>query len=72
MNVSNVLKAGLTGVFLVGLMSAAPAMADIDVSAATTALSTDGKDALETVGMALIGLAGVAVVFKWAKAAFFG
>lgn len=51
---------------------ASPAMAAIDVSAATTALTTDGTSAITTVGGALLTLAGVAVVFKWAKAAFFG
>lgn len=49
-----------------------PALAAIDVSAATTALTTDGTSAITTVGTALLTLAGVAVVFKWAKAAFFG
>lgn len=46
--------------------------AAIDVSAATTAITTDGTAAVTAVGGALIGLAGVAVVFKWAKGAIFG
>lgn len=53
-------------------VAASPAMAAIDVSAATTALGTDGSDAIETVGSAMLTLSGIAVVFKWAKAAFFG
>lgn len=68
------IKKILTGSAVVGLAVAAssPALAAIDLSAATTALTTDGTSALTTVGGALITLAGVAVVFKWAKAAFFG
>lgn len=58
--------------FVVGAAVASPALAAIDVSAATTALTTDGTSAIQTVGTALLTLAGVAVVFKWAKAAFFG
>lgn len=49
-----------------------PANAAIDLSATTTALTTDGTAAITTVGTALLTLAGIAVVFKWAKAAFFG
>lgn len=57
----------------IGLATAvSPAMAAIDVSGATTALTTNGTTAIETVGTALLTLAGIAVVFKWAKAAFFG
>ena len=48
------------------------AMAEIDVSAATTAITTDGTAAITAIGGALLGLAGVAVVFKWAKGAIFG
>jgi hypothetical protein len=50
-----------------GLASAA-----IDVTPATTAISTDGTAAITAIGGALIGLAGVAIVFKWAKGAIFG
>jgi len=49
-----------------------PAFAAIDVSSATTAITTDGTAAISEIGGALIGLAGVAVVFKWAKGAIFG
>ncbi len=49
-----------------------PAFAAIDVTGATTALTTDGTAAITAVGTALIGLAAVAVVFKWVKGAIFG
>ncbi|MGI9282862.1 MAG: major capsid protein [Endozoicomonas sp.] len=48
------------------------AFAEIDISAATTALTTDGTTAITAVGTALVGLAAVAVVFKWVKGAIFG
>jgi Inovirus Coat protein B len=55
------------------LMSVAGlASAAIDVSAATTSITTDGTAAITAVGAALIGLAGVAVVYKWVKGAIFG
>lgn len=46
--------------------------AAIDVSTATTAITTDGGTAIAAIGGALIGLAGTAVVYKWIKAAIFG
>tara|TARA_Y100000588_G_C14096706_1_gene856931 strand:- start:952 stop:1155 length:204 start_codon:yes stop_codon:yes gene_type:complete len=49
-----------------------PAFAEIDVSKATTVITTDGGTAIASVGGALIGLAGTAVVFKWIKGAIFG
>lgn len=49
-----------------------PAFAEVDVTAATTAITTDGGAAISAVGGALIGLAGTAVVFKWIKGAIFG
>jgi uncharacterized membrane protein len=45
--------------------------AAIDVTAATTTISGDGTAAITAVGLALIGLAGVSLVFRWVKAAFF-
>ncbi|WP_299733202.1 major capsid protein [uncultured Endozoicomonas sp.] len=51
---------------------ASSAFAEIDVSAATTAISTDGSAAITGIGTALIGVAALAVVFKWAKGAIFG
>lgn len=53
-------------------LASSSAFAAIDVSAATTAITTDGTAAITSIGGALIGLAGVAVVFKWAKGAIFG
>jgi len=61
------------GLCLVLAMSfSVPAFAVIDVTAATTAITTDGTAAVSAVGGALIGLAGVSVVFKWVKGAIFG
>lgn len=51
---------------------ASPAFAAVDVTAATTAITTDGGAAITAIGGALIGLAGTAVVFKWVKGAIFG
>lgn len=51
---------------------AGASQAAVDVSAATTALTTDGSAAISLVGNALITLAGIAVVYKWVKASFFG
>ncbi|HDM8168476.1 TPA: hypothetical protein P0E23_001070 [Vibrio harveyi] len=53
-------------------LSTSPAFAAIDVTAATTTITTDGGSAISEVGQALIGLAALAVVFKWAKGAIFG
>jgi len=53
-------------------VASTPVFAAIDVSAATTSITTDGTAAITAVGGALIGLAGVAVVFKWVKGAIFG
>ncbi|HFG4505293.1 TPA: major capsid protein [Acinetobacter baumannii] len=47
------------------------ANAAVDVTAPVATLTTDGTAAITAVGAALLGLAGVAVVFKWVKAAFF-
>lgn len=48
------------------------AQAAIDVTGATTAITTDGTAAVSSIGTAMLGLAAVAVVFKWAKASIFG
>lgn len=42
------------------------------VDAAVTKISTDGGAAITAVGGAMLGLAGIAIVFKWAKASIFG
>lgn len=43
-----------------------------EVTAAVTVLKDDGGAVIAAVGGALITLAGVVIVYKWAKAAFFG
>ncbi|WP_330109950.1 major capsid protein [Methylophaga thalassica] len=48
------------------------ANAAVDTTAATTAITTDGGAAITEVGTALIGLAGLAVVYKWVKGSIFG
>lgn len=62
----------LSAVVGTAILASTPAAAAIDVTAATTAISTDGSAAITEIGQALIGLAGLAVVFKWAKGAIFG
>lgn len=65
-------KTGLA-VSLVAASAVLPeAMAAIDVSAATDKITTDGTAAVTAIGTAILGLAGVAVVFRWAKASIFG
>ncbi|EOX4357018.1 major capsid protein [Vibrio cholerae] len=59
-------------VALGSVVVASASHAAIDVTAATTQITTDGGAAISTIGGAMIGLAAVAVVFKWAKAAIFG
>lgn len=60
------------GIAVSAAVMASPSFAEIDVTAATTAITTDGGAAIAAVGGALIGLAGTAVVFKWVKGAIFG
>ncbi|MGB1271025.1 MAG: major capsid protein [Endozoicomonas sp.] len=60
------------GLLVATALMSSSAFAAIDVTAATTALTTDGTTAITAVGSALVGLAGVAVVFKWVKGAMFG
>lgn len=49
-----------------------PASAAIDVTAATTYLSTDVADAITAVGQGVLLLSALALGFKWIKAMFFG
>jgi hypothetical protein len=53
------------------LLVAGASQAAIDLGTTTTALVADGTSGITAVGTALITLAGIAVVFKWIKAAFF-
>lgn len=59
------------GATLGGALAASNANAAVDVTAMVTDLTTDGTAAITAVGTALLTLAGIAVVFKWVKAAFF-
>lgn len=60
-----------TGAAVGGLLITSNANAAVDVSAIVGDLTTDGTAAITAVGTALLALAGIAVVFKWVKAAFF-
>lgn len=57
---------------VVGSLGSGVALAAIDTTAATTAITNDGGAAITAIGGAMLGLAALAVVFKWAKAAIFG
>jgi hypothetical protein len=46
--------------------------ASVVPAATTTQLSTDGVDTITAVGGAILLVAVVAVLFKWAKASIFG
>lgn len=59
------------GATLGGALTASNANAAVDVSATVASLTTDGTAAITAVGTALLALAGIAVIFKWVKAAFF-
>ncbi|EJL6328777.1 hypothetical protein NMR38_002902 [Vibrio cholerae] len=59
-------------VALGSVLVASASHAAIDVTGATTEITTSGGAAIAAIGGAMIGLAAVAVVFKWAKASIFG
>lgn len=59
------------GATLGGALAASNANAAVDVSDTVATLTTDGTVAITAVGTALLALAGIAVIFKWVKAAFF-
>jgi len=44
----------------------------VNVTPAVSTITTSGSAAITAVGGALIGLAALAVVFKWVKGAIFG
>lgn len=68
----NIKKYGLvTAVTVPVLTLANSANAAVDVSSTVDTLVADGTTAITAVGVGLITLAGVAIVFKWVKAAFF-
>lgn len=56
--------------FATSMMSGA-VMAAGEADAAVTAITTDGTAAISAVGGALIGLAALAIIFKWIKGAIF-
>jgi len=60
---------GMSLAFLALFGFADIASAAVDVTAAETAISTDGTAAIQDIGTAKLGLAGLAVVLMWAKAA---
>ncbi|WP_228157528.1 major capsid protein [Acinetobacter sp. AM] len=65
----NVSKFGLGAVVSTALVN--PAFAAVDVTAPVGQITTDGTSVITAIGTALLGLAGLAVIFKWAKASFF-
>ncbi len=67
--ISSVKKGALV---LGATVASSSAFAAIDVTGAVTSITTDGTSSITAIGGAMIGLAAVAVVFKWAKAAIFG
>lgn len=72
LTVSNVTKYGLLPVASVALAPSAFAEGTgIDVTSIVTSFKTDITTAVSAVGMALLAVAGVAIVFKWVKASFF-
>jgi len=64
------MKKKLLALFVLAAPMAANAA--IDVTAASTAITTDGSAAMTTIGTAMVTISVVALVFKWAKAAIFG
>lgn len=62
--------AALGGALAVGT-SANAAESGLGIDSIVTQFVTDGSDAIKAIGIGLITLAGIAIVFKWVKAAFF-
>jgi uncharacterized protein (DUF2141 family) len=60
--------ASLATVASVNAQAAVPA----ELTAAVDQLKADGIVAISAIGGALLTLAGLAILFKWAKATFFG
>lgn len=67
----NVAKYGLGATIGGALAVGTSANAAIDVSGVVDSFVTDGTTAITAIGVGLITLAGIAIVFKWVKAAFF-
>jgi len=62
-------KAGILSASALGLVLSTQANAAID-AAVTTAIDTAATD-IGTIGAAMLGLAVVAMTYKWLKASFF-
>lgn len=60
-----------TGAVVGAALVTTSANAAIDVSTVVDSFVTDGTAAITAIGIGLITLAGIAIVFKWVKAAFF-
>lgn len=60
-----------TGAVVGAALVTTSANAAIDVSGVVDSFVTDGTAAITAIGIGLITLAGIAIVFKWVKAAFF-
>ncbi|EHU4955205.1 hypothetical protein KY886_000202 [Vibrio parahaemolyticus] len=60
------------GALVLGASVASFSAFAIDVTAVTTTITSDGTTAITAIGGAMLGLCGVAVVIKYAKAAIFG
>lgn len=67
----NVSKYGVGAVASAALVGGSNANAAIDVSGVIESITTDGTSAITAVGVALLTLAGIAVVLKWVKASIF-
>lgn len=62
-------SAGIVSASALGLVLSAPSFAAVD-AAVTTAITTAGTD-IATIGAAMLGLAVIAMTYKWLKASFF-
>ncbi|EIN9986996.1 hypothetical protein N5K28_004655 [Vibrio parahaemolyticus] len=60
------------GALVLGASVASSSAFAIDVTAATSTITTDGTTAVTAIGGAMLGLCAVAVVIKYAKASIFG
>lgn len=69
---TDLLKNTIIAVVATGVLTTgAHAESTIDVSTIVNTFKTDITTAVSAVGMALLAVAGVAIVFKWVKASFF-
>lgn len=66
-------KVGLGAILTTALVSTGANAAEggVDVTAIVKQFVGDGTTAISAVGVGLLTLAGIAIVFKWVKAAFF-